>query len=325
MIEKMIFTKCVIEKSIDNFQKRPNSDKYYGTCKLCKNEYAKLYRKEKAEQISKQRKQHYRENIDLMKERSKKYLEEHKEEVYKRNKEYYKKNAKELNAKSRKYYKEHNEEIRAQKKIYNEEHKDEYKLWRKKYYELNKEHIKEYHEQYRPLHSEEHKEYMKEYYKSNKEMLKEYKKIYNITHKEEIRARQIKYENEHKEERRLYRQKYRNERLSKDSLFKMTVNIRHLINNSFRRQGYSKKAHTYEIVGCEYEVLYNHLLETFKENYGYEWDGKEEVHIDHIIPLAIAETEEDIYELCYYENLQLLKAKDNLEKHDKLDYKIDNK
>ncbi len=67
------------------------------------------------------------------------------------------------------------------------------------------------------------------------------------------------------------------------------------------------------------------LLETFKENYGYEWDGKEEVHIDHIIPLAIAETEEDVYELCYYENLQLLKAKDNLKKHDKLDYKIESK
>ena len=320
-METKVCTKCGIEKELKDFQKRPNSDNYYGTCKLCKNQYAKKYRIEKAEQI---RKQYYRDNIDLMKERSKKYQEEHKEENYKRQKEYYKKNSKELNAKSRQYYKIHNEEIRNQKKKYNEEHKEEYRLWRKKYYELNKDYIKEYHEQYRPLHSEEHKAYMKKYYKENKEMLKEYKKIYAVTHKEEIRARQIKYEEEHKEERRLYRQRYRNERLSNDSLFKMTVNIRHLINNSFRRQGYSKNTHTYEIAGCDYETLDNHLLYTFKDNYGYDWDGVEEVHVDHIIPLAIAKTEEDVYELCYYENLQLLKAKDNLEKHDKLDWNLKN-
>ena len=44
------------------------------------------------------------------------------------------------------------------------------------------------------------------------------------------------------------------------------------------------------------------------------YDNKEKVHIDHIIPLATAKTEEDVIKLCHYTNLQLLKAKDNLKK-----------
>ena len=66
-----------------------------------------------------------------------------------------------------------------------------------------------------------------------------------------------------------------------------------------------------------------HLLQTFKSNYGYEWDKVEPVHIDHIIPLATAKTEEDIIKLCHYTNLQLLKAKDNLRKNAKNDWRLD--
>ena len=72
------------------------------------------------------------------------------------------------------------------------------------------------------------------------------------------------------------------------------------------------KKHTEELTKCSLDYLVKYLLQTFKDNYGYEWDGKEQVHIDHIIPLATANTEQDIVKLCHYTNLQLLKAKDNL-------------
>ena len=70
------------------------------------------------------------------------------------------------------------------------------------------------------------------------------------------------------------------------------------------------------------DFLIEHLYKTFKSNYGYEWNGVEPVHIDHIIPLATANTEEEVIALCHYTNLQLLKAQDNLSKNKSLDWTL---
>ena len=83
-----------------------------------------------------------------------------------------------------------------------------------------------------------------------------------------------------------------------------------------------KKESTEKILDCSIDFFINYLLQTFKDNYGYEYNGIEKVHIDHIIPLATAKTEEDVIKLCHYSNLQLLKAKDNLKKGAKLNYEL---
>ena len=55
---------------------------------------------------------------------------------------------------------------------------------------------------------------------------------------------------------------------------------------------------------------------TYLIRYGEEWDGVTPVHIDHIVPLSTAYTEEEVYRLNRYSNLQLLRAEDNLAKSD---------
>ena len=91
---------------------------------------------------------------------------------------------------------------------------------------------------------------------------------------------------------------------------------------SFQRKNFKKKNLVSEILGCTEEEVQKHLYKTFFENYGYEYDGKEKVHIDHIIPLKTANTEEEVIKLCHYTNLQLLKARDNLIKNDKTDFEL---
>ena len=170
------------------------------------------------------------------------------------------------------------------------------------------------------------KEINKKYY--NKEKIKQKNKLYRQQNKEKIKKY---YNNE-------YLKKWRKEnpdkvkkhienmhkKINNDLILKMKVLARDNVRNAFRRKGYSKNTKTIEILGCNHNTFIRHLLKTFKNNYGYEYNGTDKVHIDHIIPLVTAKTEDEIIKLCNYKNLQLLKAEDNIKKGCKLDYKIVN-
>ena len=54
----------------------------------------------------------------------------------------------------------------------------------------------------------------------------------------------------------------------------------------------------------------------------WNWKYLSKVHVDHIVPLKTAKTENDIIRLNHYTNLQLLKAEYNLHKGAKLDYTL---
>lgn len=243
---------------------------------------------------------------ECVKNYKKDYYIKNKEQIRKKTQEYRDKNKNTVNASQKKYKETHRELLREkQRKYYNEhkdilnaKHKDYMANYNKKYYNDNKNEllIKK-----------------KAYQKENVEKIKEYRKSYDKENKEHIRKRHAKY-----------LRTYTKARKEKDPLFKLSIQIRGLICGSFRRKGYTKKSHVYEILGIDFQNFYEYLLNTFQNLYGYEWDGKEKVHIDHIIPLATATTEKEIIKLCHYTNLQLLKASDNLEKNDKLDWSLEN-
>ena len=89
----------------------------------------------------------------------------------------------------------------------------------------------------------------------------------------------------------------------------MKLNLRRINRRSiknFKLRGNSK------LLGCSYEEVREHLSKQFTE--GMSWDNYGEWHIDHIIPLASATTEEEVLKLYHYTNLQPLWAKDNLSK-----------
>ena len=95
------------------------------------------------------------------------------------------------------------------------------------------------------------------------------------------------------------------------------THVRQNLIKSLKAHQTKKSNKTIEIIGCSFEELKEHLEKTWFKNYGTEYHG-EEVHIDHIIPLASAKTEEEVLKLCYWTNLQYLLPHDNFTKHDKM-------
>ena len=188
--------------------------------------------------------------------------------------------------------------------------------------------IREYRRKYYLEHRDEilkkQREYHKQWYAKNKESKLLKNKEWIETHKEQ-RAVKIK-EWETKNHDKILKRKLerRKQRLKEDSLYKLKTQARDTIKKSFRGVLKGKRGRTTELLDCDLDFFVNYLLETYKNNYGVEWDGIEKVHIDHIIPLAAACTPCEIEALCHYKNLQLLKAKDNLRKSSKLDWRLDN-
>jgi hypothetical protein len=84
-----------------------------------------------------------------------------------------------------------------------------------------------------------------------------------------------------------------------------------LVNNSFKRNGWSKSTKTQRLVSCSFEELLIHLQSTFPEWEAYAG----ELHIDHIVPCCYAETEEALEALQHWSNLQWLPAEENLSKN----------
>ena len=176
--------------------------------------------------------------------------------------------------------------------------------------------------EYRLKNHEKYNNYMKEYYKNNKEELLQKSKIYREKHKEEKRLQDKKYRQEHRKELN----KKQLERKENDPIYRLKCNVRGMIKNSFRRRGFKKKQKGEKIYGCTVNELIEHLIKTYEDNYNenWKWEYLKDVHVDHIIPLANANTEEEVVKLCHYTNLQLLKAKDNLDKKDSLNWRLEN-
>jgi hypothetical protein len=156
------------------------------------------------------------------------------------------------------------------------------------------------------------RENQKRWVEENREKVREYQKEWYQKNKEHVLDRSSKYYQENKENMRERRNEYQKYKKKTDPLFHLSHNIRSLITKYFQIGGYSKKSKTTHILGCSFEEFKVYLENQFTE--GMTWENMGEWHLDHIKPISLAETEEEIYELNHYTNFQPLWAIDNLRK-----------
>ena len=141
-------------------------------------------------------------------------------------------------------------------------------------------------------------------------------RLYGIKDRETHNVRIKSYNIKNKDKINTQKNKIRNEKLLSDPVYKLAKNIRTRIYLYLKIRNITKRNKTFEIVGCTPEELKIYLENKF--TIGMNWDNQGKWHIDHIIPLSSAVTEDDVLKLCHYTNLQPLWAIDNLRKHNKI-------
>jgi len=248
-------------------------------------------------------------NKEDAKQYSKEYYIDHKEHIKQYNidnQEYIKQRKKQWN---KKYYIDNREKIKQQCKEYRQENKED----RKQYYKDNEEKIKEYQKEWRLI----NKEHIKEYRQENKEDAKQHNKQWMIDNKDHKKEYDKRYRQENKEHYNQYeKQKYRTD---------LKYNLNDKISSAIRGSLKGNKAgrHWEDLVGYTLNDLIKHLKLTLPPHYTWQdyMDGK--LHVDHIIAKKYFNytkyTHIDFRNCWSLSNLQLLSARENIIKGDKLE------
>ena len=205
------------------------------------------------------------------------------------------------------------------------------KKYKKEYRQNYKDKIKEYGKEYRQNNKDKIKENNEEYRQNNKDKIKEYKKEYRQNYKDKIKKGKKEYWEKNKDKIKEYGKEYFRLRRQSDPLFKLTTNIRNILKQSFKRDGYIKKSKTYKILGCTYDEFKTYIESQWEEwmnwdNYG-KYNGEENYgwDFDHIIPISSGKCEEDIIRLNHHSNIKPLCSYINrYVKRDKIEKGISN-
>lgn len=113
-------------------------------------------------------------------------------------------------------------------------------------------------------------------------------------------------------ERQEYIRQWKRGKWSSDPMYRLREMMRSRLYSATKMKGWSKCGSAASVIGCGFQELMDHIAKQFKE--GMEWGNHGKWEIDHIIPLASANTPEELLKLCHYKNLQPLWKTENRRK-----------
>lgn len=114
---------------------------------------------------------------------------------------------------------------------------------------------------------------------------------------------------------------YKKARLAVDPVFKLAHSVAGRLRASMKARGYTKTSRTHEILGCDWEFFKAHIERQFLIGMSWEKIGSE-IHIDHIVPMATAKTEDEVRALNHFTNLRPMWAMDNYKKRAQITHLI---
>lgn len=128
------------------------------------------------------------------------------------------------------------------------------------------------------------------------------------------------WRSKNKEKIREYKRNWKKNKKNTDPLFRFDNNIRKLIHSSFKNSdcNFRKKSTTQDILGCTIDEFIKYIESKFTKGMTFENHTTNGWHLDHIIPISSAKTEEDIIRLNHYTNFQPMWANENIKKSNKI-------
>ena len=84
------------------------------------------------------------------------------------------------------------------------------------------------------------------------------------------------------------------------------------LRDALKKRNVRKDNKTIKVLGCSLKQFHDHIQAQFLD--GMTWENIKEWHLDHIIPIASAQTTEQVFSLYHFTNLRPLWAVDNIKK-----------
>jgi hypothetical protein len=221
---------------------------------------------------------------------------------------------------TQKYYQKNKEKILQYQIEFRLQNEEKIKIQSKNYYASNREKLLKQQSDYRQQNKIVISEKMKKYRENNTEKISSYKKEYYSQNTQKITERCEFYRKSNLDKVRNRKKHYQKNKRTLDPIYKFTENIKANVYTAFKRgsKKFNKNNKTIEILGCDIEFFRSYIGNQFTE--GMNWDNHSQFgwHLDHIIPLSSAKTQEEVEKLCHYTNYQPLWWRDNLSKSDKI-------
>lgn len=158
----------------------------------------------------------------------------------------------------------------------------------------------------------------REYRKKNPGKRREEKKRWREKYPEKRREERKRWKAKNPDLMKQYKRKSVISKLETDPVYRVIVALRKRTRNFLKSLDVAKKGSSVEFIGLNNIDFRQYIEDKFID--GMSWDnyGVKGWHIDHIIPLSSATTEEEAYKLCHYTNLQPLWAEENIRKSNKI-------
>lgn len=151
---------------------------------------------------------------------------------------------------------------------------------------------------------EKAREACKKWAEKNKDKRRQDFRLWAAKNRDKIRRTYLKHNQK-------YLLKYKQKRKD-DPVYSLICTVRCRINHCSRTKKIGRQSVNESILGCSWADFVKTLESQFLP--GMTWENRSSWHLDHIVPLSIAKSTEEVLDLNHYSNLKPMWSRDNLSK-----------